>query len=349
MEYRQLGSTGLKVSSICLGTMMYGSQVDEKTAVATVNRAVDGGINFIDTANVYAHTEDLADRGKSEQYVGKALKGKRHSVVIATKVGGDMGPGIYDIGLSRKLIMKEVEDSLRRLQTDFIDLYYAHVPDEYTPIEETLRAFDDLVRQGKVRYIGGCNLHCYALGKALWTSEKQGLVRYQVLQSPYNLLTRDLEYEVRPLCKQEGLGICAYNPLAAGLLTGKYDFNKPPAEGTRYAMEFVGAIHAGLYWTEDNFIAIDKLKKLAQARGCSLAQFSLAWIVNNITCVITGTSKVKQLEENIEAAEIKLTDEELDACDDVWHELHSSGYRINTIREHRMYKPRRRKYADWDF
>jgi aryl-alcohol dehydrogenase-like predicted oxidoreductase len=153
MEYRQLGSTGLKVSSICLGTMMYGSQVDEKTAVATVNRAVDGGINFIDTANVYAHTEDLADRGKSEQYVGKALKGKRHSVVIATKVGGDMGPGIYDIGLSRKLIMKEVEDSLRRLQTDFIDLYYAHVPDEYTPIEETLRAFDDLVRQGKVRYI----------------------------------------------------------------------------------------------------------------------------------------------------------------------------------------------------
>jgi len=206
MQYRNMGRTGLKVSVMCLGTMVYGNQVSEAEAINIIERALSAGVNFLDTADVYIE-------GRSEEVVGKALKGKRHSVVLATKVANRTGPGANDTGLSRKHIMKGIEDSLRRLETDYIDLYYVHLPDYGTPIEETLRTLDDLVHQGKVRYIGCSNFRAWQLCKALWVSDLHNLARFDCIQPPYNLLTRDIEYELLPLCASEGVGVCVYNPL----------------------------------------------------------------------------------------------------------------------------------------
>jgi len=316
MQYRKLGRTGIKVSAICLGTMTYGNQVGEAEAINIIEGALSAGINFLDTADVYAE-------GRSEEIVGKALKGKRHSVVLATKVANRTGPSANDIGLSRKHIMKGLEDSLRRLETDYIDLYYVHLPDYDTPIEETLRTLDDLIHQGKVRYIACSNFRAWQLCKALWVSDLHHLARFDCIQPPYNLLTRDIEYELLPLCASEEVGVCVYNPLAAGLLTGKHDPNKPPAEGTRFALERMGPSYYERYWSATNFEAVARLKQIAKEYGCSLTQFALAWILNNetITSAICGTTSPKQLEENLGATEVKLSEEELTACDGVWHQL----------------------------
>jgi aryl-alcohol dehydrogenase-like predicted oxidoreductase len=316
MQYRNIGRTGLKVSAMCLGTMVYGSQVSEAEAINIIERALSAGVNFLDTADVYIE-------GRSEEVVGKALKGKRHSVVLATKVANRTGPGANDIGLSRKHIMKGIEDSLRRLETDYIDLYYVHLPDYGTPIEETLRTLDDLVHQGKVRYIGCSNFRAWQLCKALWVSDLHNLVRFDCMQPPYNLLTRDIEYELLPLCASEGVGVCAYNPLAAGLLTGKHDPNKPPAEGTRFALERMGPMYYERYWSATNFEAVTRLKQIAGEYGLSLAQFALAWAIGNeaITSAICGATSLKQLEENLGATEVKLSKEALAACDSVWQQI----------------------------
>ena len=207
MKYRRMGRTGLKVSEICLGTMIYGDQVEEARALKIIRKALDSGVNFLDTADMYVE-------GKSEEIVGKALKGYRDSVVLATKVANRTGPGPNDVGLSRKHIMKAIEDSLRRLKTDYIDIYYVHLPDYETPIEESLHALDDLVHQGKVRYIACSNFRAWQLCKALWVSDIQNLARFDCIQPPYNLITRDIEYELLPLCVGEGVGVCVYSPLA---------------------------------------------------------------------------------------------------------------------------------------
>ncbi len=318
MQYKKLGRTGLQVSEICLGTMTFGEQVeDEKEAINIIEHALDAGVNFIDTADiVYAE-------GRSEEIVGRALKGKRHSVVLATKVGFNTGPGINDLGLSRKHIMEGIEGSLRRLQTDCIDLYYAHRPDYNTPVEVTLRAMDDLVRQGKVRYIAYSNCRAWQLCKALWVSELHGLVRFDCVQTPYNLITRENEYELLSFCASEGLGVCAYNPLAGGLLTGKHDPNKSPARGTRFAHELEGPEYTERYWSVTNFEAVTRLKQIAREQGRNLPRFALAWTLSNeiITSVICGVTSLEQLEENLGAAEIKLSPEELAACDDVWQKI----------------------------
>jgi len=316
MQYRNMGRTGVKVSAMCLGTMIYGNQVSETEAINIIERALNAGINFFDTADSYAE-------GRSEEIVGKALKGKRHSMVLATKVANRTGPGATDIGLSRKHIMKGIEDSLRRLETDYIDLYYVHRPDYDTPIEETLRTLDDLVHQGKVRYIACSNFRAFQLSKALWVSDLYNLARFDCIQPPYNLLTRDIEYELLPLCASEGVGVCVYSPLAAGLLTGKHDPNKPPAEGTRFTHERMGPLYRDRYWTAANFEALTRLKQIARGNGRSLTQFALAWILSNetITSAICGASSVKQLEENVGATEVKLSEEELAACDEVWQKL----------------------------
>jgi aryl-alcohol dehydrogenase-like predicted oxidoreductase len=316
MEYKNLGRTGIKVSPICLGTMTFGAQVSEAEAIKIIKGAMSGGVNFIDTADQYID-------GKSEEIVGKALKGERHSVVLATKIGAwQSGPGINDIGLSRKHIMKGIEESLRRLGTDYIDLYYVHKPDYNTPIEETLRALDDLVHQGKVRYIACSNFRAWQLCKALWVSNLYHLARFECVQPPYNLLTRDIEYELLSLCDSEGIGVCVYNPLAGGLLTGKHDLKKPPTEG-RFTLERLGPMYRERYWSDINFQAVARLKQVAEEHGRNMAQFALAWILHNrtITSIVSGVSSLEQLQINLGASELKLSAEELAACDEVWQQI----------------------------
>jgi len=321
MQYRKMGRTGLKVSAICLGSMTYGSQVDEAEAINIIESALAAGVNFVDTADAYVD-------GRAEEIVGKALKGKRQSVVLATKVEHRVGPGVNDVGLSRKHIIQGIEDSLRRLGTDYIDLYYTHKPDYDTPIEETLRALDDLVHQGKVRYIACSNFSAWQLCKALWVSDLHGLARFDCIQPPYNLLARDIECELLPLCASEGVGVCVFNPLAGGLLTGKYEPDKPPVKGTRYADEHLGQLYRDRYWSTANFDAVAGLSKIAKEHGRKLPQFALAWVLNNetITSAICGATSIKQLEENIGATEVKLTEEELTACDNIWHQLTPSRF-----------------------
>lgn len=316
MQYRKLGKTGLKVSELCLGTMTFGDQVEETQAISIIEGALAAGVNFIDTANIYV-------LGKSEEIVGKALKGKRDSVILATKVAGKMGRGVTEEGLSRQQIIKQIENSLRRLQTDYIDLYYAHHPDYDTDIEVTLRTMDDLVHQGKVRYIACSNFTAWQLCKALWVSDRHNLVPFDCIQSPYNLLTRDIESELLPFCTSERLGVCVYNPLAAGLLTGKYNLDKPPDEGTRFAHKRIGKMYSERYWSAVNFEAITRLMQIAKEHGRSMPQFALGWTLNNktLTSTLIGATSLKQLEENLGATEVKLSEEELAACDEVWKQF----------------------------
>ena len=332
MKYRKLGRTGLIVSEICLGTMTFGNQIDEAESTQLIRWAIDAGINFIDTADQYVDSQ-------SEEIVGKALKGVRQSVVLSTKVGAwKSGPGVNDIGLSRKHIMDGIENSLRRLGTDYIDIYYAHKPDNVTPIEETLRAFDDLIRQGKVRYIGGSNYLAWQLCKALWVSDIKNLARFECIQPPYNLLTRGIEDELLPLCTSEGVGVCVYNPLAGGLLTGKHDPSRPPAEGTRFSNKRQGKTYTDRYWSPSNFEAVARFKEAAEKHGRhSMAQFSLAWILNNrgITSVTCGANSIKQLEENVGAVEVTLAEEELKVCDEVWLQLRPPRFYYGAQQLHR--------------
>jgi len=322
MQYRKMGRTDLMVSEICLGTMTFGQQVNEADAIKIIKSALEAGVNFIDTADGYVD-------GKSEEITGKALKEARHSAVLATKVGAwKSGPGVNDTGSSRQHIMQGVEDSLRRLGTDYIDLYYIHTPDYDTPIDETLRALDDLVRQGKVRYLACSNFRAWQLVRALWTSDKLALARFDCIQSPYNLISRDIEYELLPCCASEGVGVTVYNPLAGGLLTGKHDPAKPPPADGRFTVERLGKMYSERYWTNTNFEVIARLKETAGKHGRSLTHFSLAWILGNetITSVISGVSSLKQLEDNLGATEIKLSGEELSVCDEVWHQLRPSRF-----------------------
>lgn len=346
MEYRKMGRTGLKVSSFCLGTMTLGRQVDADASIRIIHKAMDAGVNFIDTADMYVN-------GVTEEIVAKAIKGQRDALVIASKGGHirkqdkkygeqrDYGPidlarprqfhpwpagdgvGPNDMGLSRKHIMQAVEGSLRRLQTDYLDLYYAHMPDYSTPLEETLRAMDDLVRQGKVRYLGCSNFRAYQLCKALWTSDKFNLARWDCIQPPYNLLTRDIEYELLPLCAEEGVGVCVFSPMAAGFLSGKYDKEKEPTEDARFGLAHLGYRYNRPYWNDVNFSAIERLKQVAEVHGRQLGQFALAWVLSNqiVTSVVCGATTIEQLVQNMAATEISLSREELDVCDEVWHQL----------------------------
>ena len=322
MKYKKMGRTGLKVSEICLGTMTFGEQVNEAESIRIVKTAIADGINFIDTADSYVD-------GRTEEIIGKALKGERNAVVLATKVGAwQSGPAINDAGLSRKHIMREVEDSLRRLGTDYIDVYYAHKPDYSTPMEETLRAFDDLVRQGKVRYIACSNYRAFQLGEALWLSDARNLARFDCIQTPYNLLTRDVEYELLALCASQGVGVTIYNPLAGGLLTGKHDPSMPPPTGGRFTTKRLGNMYFTRYWTDKNFEAVAQLKKVAEENNHKLTQFSLAWILNNpaVTSVISGVTSLEQLKDNEGASDVQLTKEELAACDELWQKLVPSRF-----------------------
>ncbi|HEY8746098.1 MAG TPA: aldo/keto reductase, partial [Chloroflexota bacterium] len=310
MQYKRLGRTGLKVSEICLGTMTFGNQADEQVSKAIVKRALDAGVNFFDTANVY-------NAGVSEEFTGRALQGVRRDIVLATKLHGRVGPGPNDGGQSRKHIMDAIEQSLRRLGTDYIDLYQVHRFDPDTPLDETLGTLDDLVRSGKVRYIGASNYAAWQLCTALWNSDKLHLARYDCVQPRYNLISRAIEVELLPLCQAQGVGVIVYNPLAGGMLTGKHQRQAPPTTGTRFDMN---PMYRNRYWQERVFDAVDRFREIAAGTGHSMAQVALAWSLANpvMTSAILGASRVEQLDETLPAVDIVLSSEQLQQLQDLW-------------------------------
>ncbi len=321
-----MGRTGLRVSEVCLGTMTFGMQADTATAFEIMNRAIDGGVNFFDTADVYPVPVADTTRGDTEVIIGKWLStpGRRDSIVLATKCRARMGSHSWSEGLNRKHILRAVEDSLRRLNTDYIDLYQAHSPDAETPIEETLAAFDSLVKSGKVRYIGCSNFAAYQLSKALWTSDVQKLARFDCVQPRYNLLFRHIEAELLPLCKEEGVGVIAYNPLAGGFLTGKHQKQVEAAPDTRFGvMKGRGSLYHDRYWQDAQFDAVEALKAAFVGAEKTLAQAAVAWVLQQpgITSAIVGASRPEQLDETLKACTVTLTPEELAACDDAWFSL----------------------------
>lgn len=311
MEYRKLGRTGLKVSELCLGTMTFGWGADEPTAHAIMDRAFDAGLNFLDTADVYSFWAENNDGGVAEEMIGRWMKSKdRRQIVLATKVRGQMWDGPNGEGLSRGHIMQAVEDSLRRLGTDYIDLYQTHWPDEETPLEETLYALDTLVQQGKVRYIGCSNYPAWLLTKSLWVSDMNGLARYDSLQPHYNLVHRaEFERELKAVCEDQQIGVIPYSPLAGGFLTSKYRAEKSAPAGSRG--ETSERIKA--YLTESNFALLDTMADIGTQHEKSIAQVALAWQLSQpvITSPIIGARTVEQLEESLGAAGFRLSPEEM--------------------------------------
>ncbi len=316
MDYIKLGRTGLKVSRLCMGTMQFGWSIGEADSQRVLSETFESSVNFFDTADIYSKWADGNPGGVAETYLGAWMKQNkipRDQIVLATKVRGEMGKGPNDQGLSRVHIMNAVEASLKRLQTDYLDLYQSHWTDDDTPIEETLRAFDDLVRQGKVRYIGASNYAAWELMQALWTSDKHNLVRYDCLQPHYNLLWRaEFERELRAVCKTYEIAVIPYSPLAGGFLTGKYrrDTTLPAskrAEGRKRAM------------TEKNFALLDKMDELAAAHNASLAQIALAWMLADpvVTSPIIGATSIEQLHDNLGALNVHLSAEEKKQLDEM--------------------------------
>jgi aryl-alcohol dehydrogenase-like predicted oxidoreductase len=314
MEYRRLGRTGLKVSELCLGTMQWGWTADEATSFEVMDAFVAAGGTFIDTADVYSRWVEGNPGGVSEEIIGRWMKarGNRQEIILATKARGRMWEGPNGEGLSRAHLMRAVDDSLRRLQTDYIDLYQTHWDDPETPLDETLGALDDMVRAGKVRYIGASNYKAYRLCGALWTSEKRSLARFDSLQPHYNLANRaEFERELKPLCEDQGIGVIPYSPLAAGFLTGKYqrgaETQSARAEGIK-----------NRYFNDRGWGILDKLQEVARGRNLSPTATALAWLLNQkvITAPIIGANSVEQLNASLAASGVKLSDDEMAALND---------------------------------
>ena len=323
MKTVRMGRTGLKVSEICLGTMTFGHQCDEKTSFAIMNKAAEQGVYFIDTADVYPVPPTVETAGRTEEIVGRWLKGQRDRFVLATKCRMKVGPGPNDEGLSRRHSVQAVEASLRRLQTDYIDLYQPHSFDAETPLEETLRALDDLVRQGKVRYLGCSNYPAWQVALALGVSAAHNWARFDCVQPRYNLLFRDIEAELLPLCRDQGVGVIAYNPLAGGFLTGKYQSLEAPPEKTRFSLGKTGDLYRERYWQQAQLEAVQQLQQYFQPRGKALIQVAIAWVLAQpgITSAIVGASKPDQLDGSLGAVNLTLDANEMDACNRAWYHL----------------------------
>jgi aryl-alcohol dehydrogenase-like predicted oxidoreductase len=323
MKIKRLGRTGLHVTEICLGTMTFGNQCDEPTSHAIMNKAFEAGVTFFDTADVYplGATPDMV--GRTEAYIGSWLKGHREQIVLATKFAGQVGNGMNDRGGSRKHILQAVENSLRRLQTDYIDLYQMHHLDPNTPLDETLRALDDLVHSGKVRYIGCSNYPAWQLCKALWISDTDGLARFDSVQPRYNLLFRHIEAELLPLALDQGIGVISYNPLAGGVLTGRYQPGQAPQQGTRFTLHNAGSMYQARYWQDAQMHAVERLKTYCQEHNLVVAQVALAWVLAQpaITSAIVGASKPEQLDQTLPAVNLTLDEQTRAACDALWYDL----------------------------
>ena len=326
MKIKRMGRTGLRVSEICLGTMTFGYQCDQPTSFAILDYAWQASVNFIDTADVYPLPPDPKTAGATETIIGnwfQAHPGRRHETILATKCYFKMTDAPNDAGCSRRHIMDAVEASLRRLQTDFIDLYQVHSFDVNTPLDETLHALDDLVRSGKVRYVGCSNYRAYQLAKALWTSDKLGIARYDCIQPRYNLLFREIENEVLPLCQEEGVGVITYNPLAGGFLSGKHRREAGPEPGSRFTLGASGDLYRRRYWQDAQFEAVDRFKAFFEKRGKPLVQVAVAWVLAQpaITSAIIGATKPEQLAGSLPAADMQLDAEEMAFLDSLWYDL----------------------------
>lgn len=310
MEYRLLGRTGVRVSPLCLGTMMFGGPTDEAESIRIVHRALELGINFIDTADIY-------NRGESERVVGKAISDRRDRFVLATKGRNAMGDGPNDQGATRVHLARALDASLARLGTDYIDVYYTHTPDYDTPIDETLRAMDDMVRSGKVRYIACSNYRAWRLCEALWISDKLNLNRFACIQPLYNMVNRDIEVELLPLCREHGIGVVSYSPLARGVLTGKYQPGQTPAEGTRAARKDPRMMQAE--WREASLEVAQQLKAHCESKGVPTSQFALAWCMANpiVSSIVVGPRTMDQFQDNCACLEVPITAQDEAFVDDL--------------------------------
>ncbi len=305
MRHVRLGRTGLSVSRLCLGTMTFGLQCDEAASVAILDRAAAGGITFLDTADVYPLGGGLDTAGRTEEILGRWLQGRRPDFVVATKCFGAMSARPWDRGSSRKHILDAIEGSLRRLRTDCVDLYQLHHPDSETPIDESLRALDDVVRSGKARYVGCSNFPAWQVARALGRSEVLGVARFDSVQPRYNLLFRQVERELLPLCQEEGVGVIPYNPLAGGFLSGKHRREMGPTAGTRFTLGGAARLYQERYWREREFATVEALRPLAAEAGISLARLAVAWVLEHpaITAPIVGASRPEQLDDVLPAVE----------------------------------------------
>lgn len=332
---RPLGRTGIRVPSLCLGTMTFGLQCDEATSFAILDHAFEAGVRFLDTADVYPLGGGLETVGRTEEILGRWMRdrGVRDELILATKCRGKMGPGPNDGGLSRLHIHRAVEGSLRRLGTEVIDLYQTHFFDPHTPIDETLRALDDLVRAGKVRYIGCSNYPAWRLSQALAASERLGLARYECIQPRYNLLYREIETELLPLVRDERLGVIVYNPIAGGMLSGKYHRGQKPPEEGRFSLGSAARTYRERYWHEAQIEAVEDLASQARDRGVELASVAVAWVLRQpgITSAIIGASRPGQLDATLAGGELELDEQLARLCDEVWWRLPrrpvAEGYR----------------------
>jgi 1-deoxyxylulose-5-phosphate synthase len=305
MRHTRLGRTGLSVSRLCLGTMTFGLQCDEAASRAILDRAAAGGITFLDTADVYPVGGGLETVGRTEEIVGRWLEGRRHDFVLATKCVGAMSARPWDRGASRKHILDAIDGSLRRLRTDYVDLYQLHHWDAQTPIDESLRALDDVVRAGKALYVGCSNFHAYQVARALGRSETLNLTRFDSVQPRYNLLFRQIERELLPLCREEGIGVIPYNPLAGGFLSGKHRRDAGPTAGTRFTLGNAAERYQDRYWHEREFETVEALRPLAAEAGMPLARLAVAWMLAEpaITSPIVGASRPEQLDDVLPATE----------------------------------------------
>ena len=308
MQDIRFGTTGLRVSRLCLGTMTFGLQCDERTSFAIMDAAASAGINFFDTADVYPLGGTVDVSGRTEEIVGKWLRGRRDDFVLATKCSGKMGNAPWQQGTSRKHVLHSIDASLKRLGVDYVDLYQIHHFDPNTPIDETLEAFDAVVRSGKARYIGCSNYHAYRVARALGRSEALGLAKFISVQPRYNLLFRQIERELLPLCQEEGLAVMPYNPLAGGLLTGKHVREGGPATGTRFTVGTAGQMYSERYWQEREFETVGEVVALAREHGLDPVTLALAWVMANpaITTPLVGASRPEQLAANVAAVDLHL-------------------------------------------
>lgn len=323
MQYRTLGNSGLLVSPICLGTMTFGSPVAEADAIRLIHQAIDMGINFIDTANVYeGYARFLGSPGGvAEEIVGKALRDRRDKMVLATKVGAPVGPGPQDRGLSSVHILREVDRSLQRLQTDTIDLYIIHWPDKCVPMETTLEAIDIAMRQGKIRNFGMSNHSAWQMCEMLWLAERLGGPRVVSSQIPYSMLRREFEYDL-PFCAKHGIGVTPYQALQGGLLTGKYRRGQPPPDGTRAAEK------PDWIWKQDDalFDRLEGIEQLASELGVPVSQYALSWALSQpaMTSMVVGVKRAEQIQDAVHAASVVIPREHLakvnTICPPAWHQ-----------------------------
>ncbi len=308
MQFTRFGNTGLTVSRLCLGTMTFGLQTEEAVSTRIMDAAAEGGINFFDTADVYPLGGTLETAGRSEEIVGRWLSGKRSRFILATKGVGKMGPADWDQGASRKHLLDAIDASLRRLGTDYVDLYQLHSDDSRTPLDETLEALDSIVRSGKARYIGVSNFLAYRLARALGRSDARHICRIVSVQPRYSLLFREIERELLPLAQEEGLAVIPYNPLAGGLLTGKHKLDTGPTAGSRFTLGTAGSIYQTRYWHEREFHTVSAVVAAANEAGLSPTTLAVAWVLANplITAPIIGASRPDQLQATLAAVDTQI-------------------------------------------